>query len=257
MALKTLFCAFKHNFIANMTAAMTLAYLISSKESAAALCGKVDAGAAFVHIDVLQSGHTDHTMDLAAFKGDATILLFEGYGIALKPTVLVGGSDDGNIFSGGVGLAHCTPIYEGFMLTPSVGVMFTDLKTEIDLPVEFMGLEIGKIKNIREKFRSISPYVGLDATYTFCKNWRVCLMVQYSWSRTHTTFKKKHVPFDLPEIDDKSKSHSQGFNYGAMLEYDLCKQWTVQVGAAYNLSLSKEKHGLRGYGFKLGAAYWF
>jgi outer membrane scaffolding protein for murein synthesis (MipA/OmpV family) len=100
---------------------------------------------------------------------------------------------------------------------------------------------------LTEKFRSISPYLSIEGSYTFTKGWRVVGTIQYSYSRTHTIVK--------PLVDDKS--HSEGFSYSAMIEHDLTQQWSVNLGGAYNLSLTKEKHGMRIWGFKLGIARWF
>jgi hypothetical protein len=42
-----------------------------------------------------------------------------------------------------------------------------------------------------------------------------------------------------------------------MLETDINDCWSVNIGGAYNISLSHEKHGLRAYGGRLALAYWF
>lgn len=209
---------------------------------AADVSGKVDIAPAYVHVDVLESGHTVHRMDIFAFKGDATVLVWKG--VCLKPTLLLG-TGDGNIASGGLGIGHCTPINDWLCVTPSAGCLFTHLHTHIKVETPF-----GEVK-LKEKFRSISPYISLEATIKFGKKWRVCGQVQYAWSSTRTNF--SGAPFEIPE----SKSHSDGASYAAMIEYDVTDCWSVQLGAAYNLSLSHEKHGLRGYGGKLGVAYWF
>lgn len=199
--------------------------------------GKVDLAPAYVHIDILESGKTVKRMDLPAVKSEATILIYKG--LCLKPNILYG-SGRGSIFNAGLGIGYCLPISERVCLTPSVGCSFTNLRTTINIPL--LGLF-----HLNERFRSISPYVGLDATYSITECWRICAAVQYVFSRTHT--KIEHLLTD--------KSHTKGPNYGIMLERDLNEEWSVQLGAAYNISLSKEKHGLRGYGFKLGLAKWF
>ena len=54
-----------------------------------------------------------------------------------------------------------------------------------------------------------------------------------------------------------TKSKPKGSNYGVMIEHDLNDRWSINLGGAYNTSLTKEKHGIRGYGGRLGCAYWF
>ncbi len=72
-------------------------------------------------------------------------------------------------------------------------------------------------------------------------------MYQYVWSRTITRIKG---------FKD-TKSSPKGSNYSVMIESDINEKWSVNLGAAYNTSLTKEKHGLRGYGVRWGFAYWF
>ncbi len=207
--------------------------------------GKVDVGPAYIHVDILESNKTIKRMDLIGVKADATVILLEEMGWCVKPGLLYGkgGSGHGEIFSGGIAFGHCFPLKSWGSLTPNVGIIYSYVKTRISIPFfAAMGIE-----HFTEKFRSVSPYVGIDATYTFCKGFRICGMYQYAWSRTHTTI----------EGLLKSNSHAQGPNYALQLEYDITDQWSVQLGGAYNISLSKEKHGIRGAGAKLGLAYWF
>lgn len=209
--------------------------------------GKLELAPAFAHIDVLESGHTVKSMDLPAVKADVNIQIIRGYGWTLKPTVLYGGSDSGRnqLFIAGVGIAHCTPINDIFTITPSVGVNYSHIKTRIHIPLFDMLLR-GKA-HFTEKFRSISPYVGLEFIIQPISCFRICTMVTYAWSYTHTVL--EHLLTD--------KSHAKGPSYSAMIEYDLSKQWSINLGGTYNISLSKEKHGIRGSGGKLGIAYWY
>lgn len=201
--------------------------------------GKADIGPAYIHIDVLESGRTVHRMDLAAVKADATIVLWKG--LCLKPTLLYG-SGHGYILTTGMGLGFIFPIQKNFCITPSAGYNYTYLRTHITVHTPFFVLH-----NLKEKFRSNSPYIACDVSYTFCPGWRICGNVQYAWSSTHTTIR--------PLVSQSS--HSNGASYSALLEYDLNCEWSVNVGGAYNSSLSKEKHGIRGAGVKLGLARWF
>lgn len=203
--------------------------------------GKIDLGVAYAHIDILESGHTVKTLNLPAIKADATILPFSGMGICLKPTILYG-SRHGEIFTGGMGIGHCTPINEYLTLTPTAGCNFTEMHAHIDIDIPLAG-----IVEVKERFRSVSPYIGLEVSYKFAPCWRICGCIQYAWSRTHT--KITHF--------GNFKSSTKGPNYAALIEHDLNDEWSVHVGAAYNISLSKEKHGLRGAGVKLGVARWF
>jgi hypothetical protein len=199
------------------------------------ICGKADIGAAYIHLDLLNSGKTFKRIDMGGVKADATVLVWKG--VCLKPTLLYG-NGHGEIFSGGLGLGHYTPIGEKCSVTPSVGCIYTQLDTSIRLAPSY---------HASYKFYSVTPYVGLDASWCFTKGWRIVAVYQYSWSGTLT--KIKGFPSD--------RSHSEGSNYGLMIEGDINSSWSVSLGGAYNLGLTKEKHGLRAYGARIAVSYWF
>lgn len=206
-------------------------------------CAKIEAGPAYLHIDVLESGHTIKELNMAAIKADASWIVWKG--ICLKPSFLYGRQGHSEVASGGCGLGQYIPIGDKCAITPSIGCNFTQFKTNIHLPIT----EAYKLK-LRERFRSVSPYVALDASYCFCKGWRILGIYQYVWSRTWTKIQGLGV-------DMTDKSRPKGSNYALVLERDINDNWSVNVGAAYNLSLTKEKHGLRACGVRLAIAYWF
>ncbi len=199
--------------------------------------GKIDAGPAFVHLDILESDRTVKTMDLVAVKVDGTLVLHEG--LCLKPNILYG-ANNGSLFVTGLGLGYILPINETWTVTPSIGMTYTHVKTTINIP--FLNLF-----HLKEKFHSKSAYVCLEGTYNINACWRVNASYQYAWSRSMTKITA------LPDTNSKT----QGPSYALQLEKDLNKFWSVNIGVAYNLSLTKEKHGLRAYGTKIGIAHWF
>ena len=40
-----------------------------------------------------------------------------------------------------------------------------------------------------------------------------------------------------------------------MIDYQLTEHWSVNASAGFNLMLSKEKHGIRAQGARLGLGY--
>jgi hypothetical protein len=205
--------------------------------------GKVDFGPVYVHLDVLHSGHTIKKLDLAGFKLNGTIMLKTGSGFCIKPDVIYA-QGHGELFAGSFGFGHVTPINDKFCVTPTIGVTLTNLRTSISPRIPQLNFQRVHLK---ERFRSLAPFIGLDMHYNIYEGYRICGSIQYAWSHTHTRIQK----------EGKFKGDSQGASYAVMLEKDLSKEWSVHIGAAYNLALSHEKHGLRGYGFKLGIARWF
>lgn len=227
-------------FILTMVYIFLAAFTFVKNRLVADYCAKIDAGPTFLHVDVLESGHTIKKINMAGVKADGSYLVWKG--ICLKPSILYGRQGHNEIASGGCALGHYTPIGEKCSITPSVGCTFTQFKTTIHYP-----FAPGFIVHLKERFRSISPYLAIDASYCFVKGWRIIASYQYAWSRSHTTIKGY----------DSTKSSPEGSNYGVMIERDLNDNWSINLGAAYNTSLTKEKHGIRGYGARLGFAYWF
>jgi len=200
-------------------------------------CGKVDLGATLLHVDILESGKTVKTLHMNGLKGDANLVFWKG--ISLKPSFLIG-QGNGGLSSFSIGIGQCLPVTDELLLIPSVGVTFSYLHTKIDI-------EAIQVFGVKERFRSTSPFVALEFCYKLTDKWTVMGMAQYAWCRTHT--KIDHI------ISDKSKS--QGPNYSLGVDYSLNKNWSINCGVGYNISLSKEKHGIRGAGLKLGLAYYF
>lgn len=199
--------------------------------------GKVDVAPAYVHLDVLNFGKTVKTMDMPAVKVDSNYLIYKG--LCIKPGFLYG-YNRGSLLTAGAGLGYSIPI-KSWCFTPAIGVNYTQVKTTI--PLDFGGLKI----KASEKFRSWSPYIALEVFYKIVEGWRIGVQVQYAWSRSHTTIK------DF----GSDKSNAKGPNYSLLIERDFCEHWSLNLGFAYNVSLTREKHGLRGYGTKLGLARWF
>lgn len=221
---------------------MTLAAVaVWIKPLSAEIKGRVDVGPAYIEVDVLQSGKTAHTRHLWAIRGDATIVFWKG--IFLKPTV-TWGEGNARLAIGGIGIGQCIPITDDLMLMPSVGVVWSYFRTKIDYEVS--GLPT--FEDLTEKFRSRSPYIALEFSYKIDPKWTLMGVYQYAWSQTHT---------DIEPLISNEKSHSCGPNYSLAIDYSINCNWSVSLGVGYNITLSKEKHGLRGKGAKLGLVYYF
>lgn len=202
--------------------------------------GKVDLGAANLYIDMLKSGKTEKTLKMNGVKADATILVYQG--IAIKPNIIWAEGGHGRIATGGIAIGQYLPITDSFKVLPNVGMAWSDFYAKVRID-EFGG------NLVKEYLRSKSPFIGLDLSYTFNSSWSVIGYYQYAWSKTVTTIKQP--------VYIKDKSHSCGSNFGAAVEYAFNDHWAINLGAGYNSTLSKEKHGLRGKGVKLGLGYYF
>lgn len=198
---------------------------------------RIDAGPAYVHVDMLESGKTRRSLDLYAARVDATVLLFQA--VAIKPSLMLA-DGKANLNTGAIGVGFCYPITENLVISPSVGYTETHFKSRINFPNYFLF-------HLREKFRSQGYYGALELAWTFMPTWRLYFSYQYAWSYVKTTIRPLAT----------TKNHTQGPYYAATLEKDITKNWSISLSGGYNISLSKEKHGLRGAGAKLGVVYWF
>jgi hypothetical protein len=203
--------------------------------------GRIDAGPAYASIDMLESGHTKRTLNLPAVKIDASLMIYKG--LCLKPSFLIAWGK-ASLNGSGVGVGFCIPLedYIGqkITITPSIGVNETRFKSRINFP-DF------DLFHLRERFVSRGYYFAVDGSWTFSEKWRVYAFFQYSWSRVHTQVRPLF----------RTKNSCKGPNYALSLERDLSEHFSVCLAAGYNISLSKEKHGLRGKGVKLGLVYWY
>lgn len=199
--------------------------------------GKVDLGATLLDVDILESGKTIKTLHMKGVKGDATLLLYQG--LCVKPSILWG-RGHGEVTAGSIAVGYYLPITKKLKILPNVGITWSYLHTRIDL-------EQMNLFNLKERFRSDSPFIGMDLCYSLTEKLTLIVMYQYAWCRTHTK---------IGSIVSE-KSHSCGPNYSLGVDYSINKNWSVVFGVGYNITLSKEKHGIRGKGAKLGLAYYF
>ena len=199
--------------------------------------GKVDIGPILIDIDILESGKTIDKQHMKGVRGDSTIVLWKG--IFIKPSY-TWATGDGRLSAGGVGIGQYVPLGDKWTLMPSVGISFSLLTSNID--IEPLGLS-----DLTQKFKSRNPYIAIDFTYLLAEKWTLMVTVQYAWCRTETTIKSVF----------SDKSRSVGPNYSLGIDYSLNKNWSITFAGGYNISLSKEKHGIRAKGIKLGLAYYF
>ena len=199
--------------------------------------GKVDVGPTLIDIDILESGKTIETLHMKGVKGDATLLVYEG--LCLKPG-FIWAHGHGQLAAGTIAVGYYIPITKKLRILPNVGVTWSYLHTRVDF-------EQLNLFDLKERFRSSSPFIGIEICYSLTEKWMLMGTYQYAWCRTHTKIS--------PIVSDTS--HSCGPNYAIGVDYSVNKNWSVTFGVGYNITLSKEKHGLRGKGAKLGIAYYF
>ena len=218
-----------------------LAFLAASSSASAESCCHMEIAPAFMRIDVLESGKTVHQANLLALRAEACYRFCQGFN--LKPVLIAAPRciDKSSLFAGGVALGHFYPVYKNLCLNPNFGVTYTIFKTKVTY--ELFPIDI----SLKEEFRSVSPFVGLDVNYSINECWRIYASFQYAWSRTHTTVKYLF----------STKDHSQGTNWGLAVETDMTEALSVNFGVGYNLSMSREKHGIRAFGGKVALAYWY
>ncbi len=199
--------------------------------------GKIDLGPTLLDVDILKSGKTEETLHMIGVKGDATLLIYQG--LCIKPGFLLGWRE-GKLAAGSIAVGYYVPLTDKLKILPNVGIAWSYLHTRIDIH------EL-QLFHLKERFRSKSPFIGIDICYALTEKLTLIALYQYAWSSTHTKIK--------PIVSEKS--HSKGPNYSLGIDYSLNKHWSVVFGVGYNITLSHEKHGIRGKGAKLGLAYYF
>lgn len=202
-----------------------------------AIHGKVDLGPTLMSIDILKSGKTVETLHMKGVKGDATLLIYQG--ICIKPS-FIWGQGHGQLAGGTIAAGYYLPINKKLRILPNVGITYSYLKTRVDF-------EHLNLFDLRERFRSESPFIGMEVCYSFTDRWTLMFIYQYAWSHTHTKIGSLV----------SEKSQTSGPNYSLGIDYSLNQHWSIVFGVGYNITLSKEKHGIRGKGAKLGIAYYF
>lgn len=218
-----------------------VAFLCVVEATAFAKCsGKADLGLVALKVDMINSGKKTKSLEMGGIRGDATILFYKGF--CIKPVfIFARDKNKGRLGSASVALGHYVPINKQLCLLPNIGINANEIKSTLEYELFGIGFEFN------EKFRSTSSFVGIDVVYTINDCWIVTAVAQYAWARTHTHI-EKHF---------RGKGNSAGPNLGLLVDYYLNKEWSINAGIGYNSSLSKEKHGTRIFGGKVGVAYWF
>lgn len=201
---------------------------------------KIDVAPAYVHMDILESGETIHSLDMAAGRIDTSFIF--GGGWTVKPMAMIARGDHGQLYTVGSGFGYTLPLSECLAITPIGGISYSYFSAHFNHNFGF-----GPIF-LKRSYKTWTPYAGLDAVFTLGNGWRIGGSLYYAWASSKTTIN----PFARNQ-----KSEAQGFISAITLEKDLTDNLSFNVGAGYNNSMTKEKHGLRGYGFKAGFSYWF
>ncbi|MCB1118605.1 MAG: hypothetical protein KDK65_01455 [Chlamydiia bacterium] len=208
--------------------------------------GRVDVGAAYFNIRVLENREPIQEMDLWGGRADATILPISGSGIALKPTIYGAGKGTDDFFGTGIAIGHYTPILKRLCLLPAIGYTYTELGTRITLETPF-----GPLTGVKERFRSNSLFVSADLQLKLKESLYATGIFQYAWASSTTTLTHENLP------KQRFKGNSSGPGVALVLDYYFRKNWSLSVAAGYNRSLDDALFGIEGFGLKIGLAYCF
>lgn len=199
--------------------------------------GKVDVGYADIMIHLHDANLPKKRIPMQGFSLNSTLVVWKG--LCLKPHIISGSGREGHLLNLSLG-AGCYIPFGSFCVLPSVGITRGYLRGFIDLPQ--VGLE-----NIKQRFKTWTPYVGVDVSYTISEKWSVCMMVQYGWATTH---------FTISRIISQ-KTHTSGFNLVGQIDYYFTSNWSANFAIAKNESWEDAKVGIVGYGGRLGLGYCF
>lgn len=205
---------------------------------------KFDVAPAYMHLDVIVNNQTIQKNDMPAFRAEYSRYIKKGWWV--KAVGLYGKNKAE--FSGlTLATGFSLPIHEKILLSPGIGLSGSRFTTILTLPVHNPETDAFVFVKVPQKFEALSPYIGVEVAYKICQGTRLYLSVQYAWSYSEIKFQRLF----------KEKSDSGGPTFSLMLEHDLSNRWSVNIAGTYNESLSNQKDGLRGYGGKIGLAYWW
>lgn len=207
-----------------------------------AICGKVDGGPAMMRLTNIYLGTKTNKYWLYGVSLAGTIIVKDGW--TLKPRLIYGGGD-GDLWNVGLGVGYFLPVHKRINITPVVGASYGHLKIDVDLPLMPAGIE--------QTMDSVSPFVGVDVGVTILECLTAGFGIQYAWSRSQTT--SSHDLLGGKFFD--ARSESRGFNFFGQLDYWFNSCWSANLAFASNDSHSKEKHGIKVMGWRLGVGYFF
>ncbi len=209
-------------------------------------CGRIDGGPVYLHVDILHNEKALKKVDMVGGRADATLLPVDGLGFCVKPFGFVAGGG-ATFLSYGVGLGHYTPLnyftsyLDKFSLVPVIGISFSRLETTMDIVHPLAGNI-----TVEEVFHSTSYYAGGELTYCLTPGVSLTGIFQYTWSNTKTSI-----------ANTISRGKSSGLNFAGVIDAKIIDRLWATLALGYNNSMSHEKDGIRGWGGKLGLAYYF
>lgn len=208
--------------------------------------GRADVSFLGMTISHLANNKTVNKSNIFGTRVDATIVPFEGYGIAFKPMAAYA-TGEGDLVQGGIQIAHYTPINDCITLVPGIGYTYSDFRSKIKIPIS----PVDSL-NIDQKVDSNVIFCACDVYYTINEQWMLTGVFQYGWARSHSK-----IHSDVLEIYDVEKGSSDGPSIAGMVDYYITKSWSINGAVGYSKTLSKERHGLKAFGYKVGLGYLF
>lgn len=242
----------------NLLKTLLLCLLTLSSPLLAYPKGKIDAGATALEVQVFLDGEKVETTNYYGINSTATLALLYGVcgndslldGIVLKPRALGAWNGGSYIWNTALGIGYYIPIGD-FSVTPLVGEFYGELSTHA--PAAILRPDVFG-PDVPQHSKSYGTYIGIDLSYTLC-DWMFSLSYQYAWTHTKTHYNTPTNPFFFPT--NTFHDHSSGSSIAGQIDYYINDCWSINLAAAYNESLTHEKHGLKIYGVRLGMGYTF
>lgn len=224
----------------------TAVLLLTATSVFAKVQGKVDVGPVWLNVDMLHHNKPVNELDMKGARADGFLVVYSGF--FLKPFVMAA-TGNGDLFSGGMSAGFYFPVGKWGIL-PQAGWSYTHLDTGVDILLDHPNLPQPMLLNADQTFEAHTPSLGLDVTFHPVEQWLFAVGVQYGWSQGCTVTK-------TPLGEAKYEAESRGFNYTAQMDYYFRKNWSANLGFAYNTSKSRERHGMKGHGIRLGFGHTF
>jgi len=201
-------------------------------------CDKVSVYGAYIHLELLDHDNPTTYVDAACGRIEGCWRFWDGF--TIEPMFMGGGNFDDEYITTSLGIGYVVPLLDCFSITPSVGGIYTYIKTKTVF-------EPAGLRDLNETFNIWSPYIRLAASWTFFPSLRLYGHYQYAWSENYISI--THLP--------KMTEWWSGSNVELVLQYDFYECWSIDLGGEYTYSLKDSKRGIQSYGAKLGLVRWF
>lgn len=239
MVLLTVYTKHKQDCLMKHFYPFFFACLITLLPQTAQGAGKLDVGIVQLDVDIVSFGQVTQNLKMRGVSGSGVFQLYKAW--ILKPGFALA-EGDGSYYGANLATGLYLPLNDQWAITPGIGGSWSQTHSLVDLTFPI------PLTNANQDMNTLSSLLEVGVVWTP----QPCLSfqgaVQWAWVQTKTS---------LPPILIDNKTESSGFNYLGQVEYFISERHSVNAGAAWYSSRSRESHGSDVLGVRLGTGFRF